>query len=198
MQPQWHKGKKKKSLRREAFQPCREARLMGGPGQTKGVLSQWHQGFILTANAHCIMIARATHISSNGFSFLVACMATLSQHAKVGNKVDIRGTRHVLNLVMGQFIAQEGTFVSHIQFVLTAMLEFEASWCMLLAIPAVPNRVCLFGCRITLIEAAQLLGTFDEPLRKYAEEKLNKQGVHLKKVCHGILLLVVSLLALTL
>ena len=69
---------------------------------------------------------------------------------------------------------------------------------MLLAIPAVPDRVCVFGCRITLIEAAQLLGTFDEPLREYAEEKLNKQGVHLKKVCHGIVLLVVSLLALTL
>ena len=59
----------------------------------------------LHPDSNCIMIAHATHISSNGFSFLVACMATLSQHAKVGNKVYIRGTRHVLNLVLGLCIA---------------------------------------------------------------------------------------------
>lgn len=38
------------------------------------------------------------------------------------------------------------------------------------------------NCRITLIEAAELLGTFDEPLREYATNKLHKQGVHLVKV----------------
>ena len=37
-------------------------------------------------------------------------------------------------------------------------------------------------CRVTLIEAQQLLGTFDAPLREYAANKLNKQGVHLLKV----------------
>jgi len=36
--------------------------------------------------------------------------------------------------------------------------------------------------RVTLIEAQQVLGTFDAPLREYAANKLNKQGVHLIKV----------------
>ena len=35
---------------------------------------------------------------------------------------------------------------------------------------------------MTLIEAQQVLGTFDAPLREYAAKKLNKQGVHLMKV----------------
>ncbi|KAL3148596.1 hypothetical protein ABBQ38_014024 [Trebouxia sp. C0009 RCD-2024] len=35
--------------------------------------------------------------------------------------------------------------------------------------------------RVTLIEAQQLLGTFDAPLREYAANKLNRQGVHLLK-----------------
>ena len=38
-------------------------------------------------------------------------------------------------------------------------------------------------CRVTLIEAQQVLGTFDAPLREYAANKLHKQGVHLVKVC---------------
>ena len=41
--------------------------------------------------------------------------------------------------------------------------------------------VSLMG-RVTLIEAQQVLGTFDAPLREYAANKLNKQGVHLMKV----------------
>ncbi|DBB14410.1 hypothetical protein WJX82_007842 [Trebouxia sp. C0006] len=35
--------------------------------------------------------------------------------------------------------------------------------------------------KVTLIEAQQVLGTFDAPLREYAANKLNKQGVHLMK-----------------
>lgn len=42
--------------------------------------------------------------------------------------------------------------------------------------------VCVNACRVTLIEAQQLLGTFDAPLREYAANKLNRQGVHLLKV----------------
>ena len=42
---------------------------------------------------------------------------------------------------------------------------------------------CVPVCRVTLIEAQQLLGTFDAPLREYAANRLNKQGVHLLKVC---------------
>ena len=36
--------------------------------------------------------------------------------------------------------------------------------------------------RITIIEGAQLLGSFDVRLREYAANKLQKQGVHLIKV----------------
>lgn len=36
--------------------------------------------------------------------------------------------------------------------------------------------------RITLVEGAQLLGTFDVRLREYAARKLHKEGVHLLKV----------------
>jgi hypothetical protein len=50
---------------------------------------------------------------------------------------------------------------------------------------------------VTLIEAQQVLGTFDAPLREYAANKLNKQGVHLMKVSswhmtHAIQLLLMS------
>lgn len=37
--------------------------------------------------------------------------------------------------------------------------------------------------RITLIEGAQLLGSFDARLREYAARKLHDQGIHLVKVC---------------
>ncbi len=55
--------------------------------------------------------------------------------------------------------------------------------------------VSLMG-RVTLIEAQQVLGTFDAPLREYAANKLNKQGVHLMKVSswhmtHAIQLLLI-------
>ena len=42
---------------------------------------------------------------------------------------------------------------------------------------------------MTLIEAAELLGTFDAPLREYATDKLHKQGVRRVKAspsCHAV------------
>ena len=37
--------------------------------------------------------------------------------------------------------------------------------------------------RISLVEGAQLLGSFDVRLREYAARKLHDQGTHLIKVC---------------
>lgn len=45
-----------------------------------------------------------------------------------------------------------------------------------------PSCTELVPFRVTLIEAQQVLGTFDAPLREYAANKLNNQGVHLMKV----------------
>ncbi len=39
--------------------------------------------------------------------------------------------------------------------------------------------------RITLVEGAQLLGSFDAPLREYAARKLHDQGIRLVKVCRS-------------
>ncbi len=44
------------------------------------------------------------------------------------------------------------------------------------------EALCVTIDRVTLIEAQQVLGTFDAPLREYAANKLNKQGVHLVQV----------------
>jgi hypothetical protein len=41
---------------------------------------------------------------------------------------------------------------------------------------------CAHGLRLTLIEASELLGSFDARLREYAARKLIKAGVHLMKV----------------
>lgn len=40
----------------------------------------------------------------------------------------------------------------------------------------------IFSCRVTLIEARELLGTFAASLRRYAVKRLEKQGVILMKV----------------
>jgi NADH:ubiquinone reductase (non-electrogenic) len=37
-------------------------------------------------------------------------------------------------------------------------------------------------CRVTVVEAKELLGTFDGSLREYAARKLVAQGVKLRKV----------------
>ena len=37
--------------------------------------------------------------------------------------------------------------------------------------------------RVTLVEAMQLLGSFDSPLREYAARTLHRQGIHL---VHGM------------
>lgn len=39
------------------------------------------------------------------------------------------------------------------------------------------------ACRVTVVEAKELLGTFDGSLREYAARKLVAQGVKLRKVC---------------
>lgn len=41
--------------------------------------------------------------------------------------------------------------------------------------------------RITLVEGAQLLGSFDGRLREYAARKLHNQGIHLVKVRFGVM-----------
>lgn len=46
---------------------------------------------------------------------------------------------------------------------------------MLLCFPVLP-------CRVTVIEAKELLGTFDGSLREYAARKLVSQGVKLRRV----------------
>ncbi len=44
----------------------------------------------------------------------------------------------------------------------------------------------LHCCRVTIVEAQGLLGTFDESLRAYALSKLHKQGVEIiEKVRSG-------------
>ena len=43
--------------------------------------------------------------------------------------------------------------------------------------------------RVILIEAQEVLGSFDTSLREYAAQKLTRQGVHLVKVCLLFLLL---------
>ena len=40
-----------------------------------------------------------------------------------------------------------------------------------------PTQVC--ACRVTLVEAAEILGSFDSRMREYAAGRLHKQGVEL-------------------
>ena len=47
---------------------------------------------------------------------------------------------------------------------------------------------CSPSCRVTIVEAAELLSSFDSSLRNYAIDKLKKQGVQvIEKVCNILL-----------
>jgi hypothetical protein len=58
-------------------------------------------------------------------------------------------------------------------------------WCVLLASTLCCAAVCCLTFRVTVIEAKELLGTFDGSLREYAARKLVAQGVKLRRVRTG-------------